>query len=98
MSKVCIEKNGPVTSIFINRPEVRNTVDLETADQLRTSFMAFEADAASAVAVLSGEGGHFCAGFDLKALAGSEVPYEPEGHGLMGPTRMLLSKPVRAFP
>ncbi len=96
MSKVRIEKNGPVTSILINRPEVRNAVDLETADQLRTSFMAFEADAASAVAVLSGEGGHFCAGFDLKALAGSEVPYEPEGDGLMGPTRMLLSKPVIA--
>ena len=96
MSKVHIEPNGPVTSVIINRPEVRNAVDPETADQLRSAFTAFEADGAIVVAVLAGEGGHFCAGFDLKALAGGEVPYEPEGDGLMGPTRMPLSKPVLA--
>jgi hypothetical protein len=50
VSKVRIEQNGPVTSILINRPEVRNAVDLETADQLRSAFTAFEADGASAVA------------------------------------------------
>jgi enoyl-CoA hydratase len=96
MTKIRIEKNGPVTSVIIDRPEVRNAVDPETADQLRAAFTAFEADDASSIAVLSGEGGHFCAGFDLKALSGSEVPYEPEGDGLMGPSRMMLSKPVIA--
>ena len=62
MTKVRVEKNGPVTSVVIDRPEVRNAVDPETADQLRAAFAAFDADADSAVAVLSGEGGHFCAG------------------------------------
>ena len=96
MRKVRIEKKGPVTSILINRPEVRNAVDPDIADQLRSAFAAFEADVDSAVAVLSGDGGHFCAGFDLKALSGGEVTYEPEGDGLMGPTRMVLTKPVIA--
>ena len=96
MTKVRVEKNGPVTSVMIDRPEVRNAVDPETADQLRAAFTAFEADEESAVAVLSGAGGHFCAGFDLKALSGREIPYQPEGDGLMGPSRMMLSKPVIA--
>jgi enoyl-CoA hydratase len=96
MTKVRVEKNGPVTSVMIDRPEVRNAVDPETADQLRAAFTAFEADEESAVAVLSGAGGHFCAGFDLKALSGREIPYQPEGDGLMGPSRMMLSKSVIA--
>jgi enoyl-CoA hydratase len=96
MPKVQIEKNGPVTSVIINRPEVRNAVDPETASALRAALTDFEADNESAVAVLTGAGDHFCAGFDLKALSGGEVPYEPEGDGVMGPSRVLLSKPVIA--
>lgn len=96
MSKVLVETNGPVTTITINRPEVRNAVDPETADLLGAAFAAFEADPDSAVAVFTGAGGHFCAGFDLKALSGQAVRYEPEGDGLMGPSRRLLAKPVIA--
>jgi enoyl-CoA hydratase len=93
---VRVEKEGPVTSVVIDRPNARNAVDPETADALKAAFAAFEADADSAVAILSGAGGHFCAGFDLKALSGREVPYEPEGDGLMGPSRAMLTKPVLA--
>jgi enoyl-CoA hydratase len=93
---VRVEKDGPVTSVVIDRPEARNAVDPETADRLKAAFVAFEADPDSAVAILSGEGAHFCAGFDLKALSGREVPYEPEGDGLMGPSRTMLGKPVIA--
>ena len=96
MARVLVEKNGPVTTVVINRPEVRNAVDPETAAALLKAFSDFEADTDSAVAVLAGAGAHFCAGFDLKALSGREIPYEPEGDGLMGPSRRLLSKPVIA--
>lgn len=96
MTKVRVERKGPVTSVIIDRPEVRNAVDPDTADQLSAAFTAFEADDGSAVAVLSGAGGHFCGGFDLKALSGGTVPYEPEGVGLMGPSRRMLTKPVIA--
>jgi enoyl-CoA hydratase len=96
MARVLVEKNGPVTTVVINRPEVRNAVDPETAAELLKAFSDFEEDTDSAVAVLAGAGAHFCAGFDLKALSGREIPYEPEGDGLMGPSRRLLSKPVIA--
>src|SRR5829696_1966746 len=96
MARVLVEKNGPVTTVVINRPEVRNAVDPETAAALLKAFSDFEEDTDSEVAVLAGTGAHFCAGFDLKALSGREIPYEPEGDGLMGPSRRLLSKPVIA--
>ena len=93
---VLVERDGAVVIIVIDRPEARNAVDPATAEGLRGAFDAFEADEGASVAVLTGAGGHFCAGFDLKALAGGGVDYDPEGEGPMGPTRRLLSKPVLA--
>lgn len=93
--KVIVEKQGPVTTVIINRPERKNAVDHETALLLRAAFAEFERDEDSAVAVLTGSGGAFCAGYDLKTVTG-ETLHEPEGEGPMGPSRMLLSKPVIA--
>jgi len=93
---VRIANDGAVRTVTIDRPECRNAVDPATADALRQAFADFEADDSAAVAVLTGAGGHFCAGFDLKAVGSGEDRYEPEGVGPMGPTRMLLSKPVIA--
>jgi enoyl-CoA hydratase len=94
--KVRIETQGPVTTILIDRRDRRNAVDPATAQALRAAFDAFETDDAAQVAVLTGEGGHFCAGFDLKAYAADGADYDPSGEGPMGPTRRLLSKPVLA--
>lgn len=91
-----IERSGPVTAIIIDRPESRNAVDPSTALALREAFAAFEADESSPVAVLAGAGGHFCAGFDLKAVGTAAGRYDPEGEGPMGPSRRTLSKPVIA--
>lgn len=97
MSTVKIDRDGPVTSIGIDRPEVRNAVDRETAEALADAFRAFDADPDAAVAVLHGTGGNFCAGADLKAVAdGRPNRLEPDGDGPMGPSRMQLSKPVIA--
>jgi enoyl-CoA hydratase/carnithine racemase len=93
---VRVEAEGPVTIVTIDRPERRNAVDVETAAALREAFDAFEGDESAQVAVLTGAGGHFCAGFDLKAFAERGVSYDPLGEGPMGPTRRLLSKPVLA--
>ena len=93
---VRISRDGPVTTVTIDRPDRRNAVDPATADALRDAFAAFEADPDAAVAVLTGTGGSFCAGYDLKAFAETGVDYDPEAEGPMGPTRMLLSKPVIA--
>ncbi len=93
---VRVEQDGPVTIVTIDRPEARNAVNPVTAVALRDAFDAFEADESASVAVLTGAGGHFCAGFDLKAVAGTVAAYDPEGEGPMGPTRRLLSKPVLA--
>ncbi len=83
--------------VTIDRPEVRNAVDAETASLLVDCFERFAADDAMSVAVLTGVGGNFCAGFDLKALARGDVRLlEETGEGPMGPTRMLLDKPVIA--
>ena len=91
------EKNGAVTTIVLARPEVRNAVDRATAAALADAFRAFEADGTASVAVLFGEGGTFCAGADLGAFArGDGNVLSPEGDGPMGPSRMLLSKPVIA--
>ncbi len=91
------ETHDRVTTIIIDRPERRNAVDAETAAALADAFRAFEADDAARVAVLWGAGGAFCAGADLKAVgAGRGNRVRPEGDGPMGPTRMLLDKPVIA--
>lgn len=95
--KVRVEKDGPVTTVIIDRPEARNAVDHETGVALRAAFDDFEADAQACVAVLTAAGGHFCAGYDLKAVATDAPAYDPHGkEGPMGPTRRLLSKPVLA--
>ena len=92
-----IEHDGPVTVITIDRPERRNAVDSTCADQLRDAFVAFDADPAQSVAILTGMGGTFCAGADLKAVAeGDRRPIPDQGSGPMGPTRLTLGKPVIA--
>lgn len=93
---VRVETSGPVTTVVIDRAGARNAVDPDTAARLTDAFAAFEADPNAAAAVLTGAGGHFCAGFDLKALSGGAVAYEAEGDGLMGPSRRHLAKPVIA--
>jgi len=86
-----------VLTVTIDRPEVRNAVDPETARALEAAFETFDSDGALAVAVLTGAAGNFCAGFDLKALAGGATYAVGEtGPGPMGPTRMHLGKPVLA--
>jgi len=92
-----VEKRGAVTVVRIDRPAVRNAVDRPTAQALAEAFRAFDEDGSASVAVLAGEGGTFCAGADLKAVAeGRGNRVEPEGDGPLGPTRMRLSKPVIA--
>ena len=93
--KVKVEKNGPITTVIINRPEVRNCVDGETAALLVEAWREFDADDKQLVGVFCGEGGYFCAGADLKAI-GTERSNraEADGDGPMGPSRMLLRKPV----
>lgn len=94
---VSIEKNGPVTTILLSRPEVKNAVDGPTAQALADAFRAFEEDDEACVAVLHGQGGVFCAGADLKAISdGRGNRMAQTGDGPMGPSRMLLSKPVIA--
>ncbi len=94
---VTVERDGPVTTVRLHRPEARNAVDGPTAAALAAAFRAFDADDAASVAVLHGEGGVFCAGADLKAL-GTERSNraEPDGDGPMGISRLRLSKPVIA--
>ncbi len=97
METVHYERQGAVVVVTIDRPEVRNAVDRPTADALARAFRRFEDDVDAAVAVLTGAGGTFCAGADLKAISddrGNRV--EERGDGPMGPTRMQLSKPVIA--
>ena len=93
-----VEKNGPVTTIIIARPERKNAVDRPTADALSAAFLAFDADPTASVGVLWGEGGTFCAGADLQAVASGDHRNrtEPDGDGPMGPSRMFLSKPMIA--
>ncbi len=94
---VRVEREGPVTTVILDAPEVRNAVDGATAEALADAFRAFDADDDAAVGVLWGSGGAFCAGANLKKAGtaeGSRVA--PDGDGSMGPSRMLLSKPVIA--
>lgn len=94
---VDVEKQGPVTIVTIDRPEARNAVDRPTAEALADAFRAFDADADQLVAVLTGAHGTFCAGADLKAFGTPRAnSVSTEGDGPMGPTRMLLTKPVIA--
>ncbi|WP_343241444.1 MULTISPECIES: crotonase/enoyl-CoA hydratase family protein [unclassified Streptomyces] len=94
---VQVERDGPVTTVVLNRPGARNAVDGPTAAALAAAFRDFDADPDAAVAVLWGRGGTFCAGADLKAVGtarGNRVA--EDGDGPMGPTRLRLSKPVIA--
>ena len=99
MAGVRTEQRGPVTIVTIDRPEVRNAVDGPTAQSLVEAFRDFESDNTQLVAVLTGSAGTFCAGADLKAMAndpGRANRIDPEGDGPMGPTRMVLDKPIIA--
>jgi enoyl-CoA hydratase len=95
---VQVERKEKVMTIILNRPERRNAVDGLTAQALADAFREFENDSESWVAVLWGAGGHFCAGADLKAITGGKGfnRIDPEGDGPMGPSRMVMSKPVIA--
>src|SRR3954452_15130584 len=97
---VHFESDGPVAVVTIDRPDVANAVDRPTADALVAAFRRFEDDDALAVAVLTGAHGTFCAGADLKAMRGGDAEritrVEPDRGGPVGPTRMLLAKPVIA--
>ena len=82
------ELEGEVALVTIDRPEVRNAVNVPTARALAEAFRRFDEDEAALVAVLTGEGGYFCAGADLKAVAaGENRDFSPEAEGPMGPTR-----------
>ena len=100
------ERAGPVTTVILSRPERRNAVDRPTADALVEAFVAFDCDPNAAIAVFYGENGAFCAGADLKAIAEGKgnrfqdpkagLDIRTDKHGPMGPSRLLLSKPVIA--
>jgi enoyl-CoA hydratase len=94
---VRIDTEGPVRIVTIDRPEVRNAVDEPTREALAAAFRDFDADEGASVAILTGANGVFCAGADLKAFAaGKKRRRTEDGDGPMGPTRMLLGKPVIA--
>jgi enoyl-CoA hydratase len=90
---VRVEQDGSITTVTLDRPEARNAVDRATAEALVEAFRAFDSDEGRSVAVLTGAGGTFCAGADLKAM---DNRVAADGDGPMGPTRMRLSKPVIA--
>jgi enoyl-CoA hydratase len=94
------EPDGPVAVVTIDRPEVANAIDYPTAHALVAAFTRFDADESLSVAVLTGANGKFCAGADLKAMIDDDpvrrTQLRPHGDGPVGPTRMLLSKPVIA--
>ncbi|GMV46821.1 MAG: enoyl-CoA hydratase [Pseudomonadota bacterium] len=100
MSAVTLERDERVAVITLTRPERRNAVDAATAADLLAAFEAFAADASLHVAVLTGTGGHFCAGADLEALGDparrNRLAADGSGPGPMGPTRMTFGKPVIA--
>jgi enoyl-CoA hydratase len=93
--KILVERDGPVTTIIINRPKSKNALDNEAAHALAGVLQAFEADRQASIAVLTGAGGAFCAGADLKEL-GLGVDYFPWAGSDQGPLRAPLSKPVIA--
>jgi enoyl-CoA hydratase len=94
---VRVERSGPVTTVILDRAAAKNAVDRNTAEALADAFRNFDADDNAKVGVLWGDHGTFCAGADLKALAsGNPNRVAPDGDGPMGPSRMLLGKPVIA--
>ena len=107
---VRIEREASTTIVTIDRPFSRNAVDPATAEELFQAFVAFDTDDTQSVAVLTGAGGAFSAGFDLKASADVKETWFAEHaldgsfddrddrprKGPMGPTRLTLSKPVIA--
>lgn len=97
MGSVRVSREGPVTVVTIDRPERRNAVDGPTAAALLAAFEEFDADETQRVAVLTGAGGTFCAGADLKALTeGVPMVLDGDGPGPMGPSRLVVSKPTIA--
>jgi enoyl-CoA hydratase len=94
------EADGPVLVITLDRPEVANAIDRPTAAALADAFRRFDAEPSLSVAVLTGAHGKFCCGADLKAMRSGDpdrmVPVTPDGDGPVGPSRMLLGKPVIA--
>ncbi|GFX06426.1 enoyl-CoA hydratase domain-containing protein 2, mitochondrial [Trichonephila clavipes] len=94
-SLVLVTKRYPLHLIGINRPEKRNCVNSETASELKKAFENFSEDSQAKAAVLYGVGGTFCAGYDLQEVSIGNVSLSPDV-GPMGPTRMLLKKPVVA--
>ncbi len=93
---VTSEQQGVVTIITINRPEARNALDIPASQALVAACRAFEADNDAKVAVLTGSGGSFCAGADLKEMASEGAVYEPWAASPKGPTHAPLSKPIIA--
>jgi enoyl-CoA hydratase len=94
---VRIERDGAVTTVILDRPEARNAVNGPTAAALYAAFEDFDRDDTASVAVLWGDNGTFCAGADLKSFGTPDAnPVHRTGPGPMGPTRMVLSKPVIA--
>ncbi|HBQ15319.1 MAG: crotonase/enoyl-CoA hydratase family protein [Sandaracinaceae bacterium] len=92
-----VERAGAITTVILDREARRNAVDRATAEALADAFRAFDADPTQKAAVLHGDHGTFCAGADLKAISeGTPNRLEPDGDGPMGPSRMLLDKPVIA--
>jgi enoyl-CoA hydratase len=100
MENVVVERNARVWTVTLNRPAVRNAVDGPTAALLAHAFREFDADAHACVAVLTGAGGQFCAGADLRAVAAANadvaLELNEDGDGPLGPTRLRLRKPVIA--
>jgi enoyl-CoA hydratase len=108
MDEVRVEKTGPVTTVILDRPEVKNAVDGPTGRKLVDAFLAFERDETADVGVFFGDHGAFCAGGDLKALSATngkvwidDLAFHEDGNGALppgplGPSRLLLSKPVIA--
>ncbi|MEO8705029.1 MAG: crotonase/enoyl-CoA hydratase family protein [Kofleriaceae bacterium] len=91
------ERDGPVVTLILDRRDHKNAVDRQTAEQLADAFRSFDFDDTARVAILHGDHGTFCAGADLKAMAaGTPNRVERDGDGPMGPSRMLLGKPVIA--
>ena len=104
MNEVLVERDGSVWTVTLNRPQARNAVDGPTARALAQAFREFDSDGQACVAVLTGAEGQFCAGADLKAVAGgfgdasraNPLHDDMAADGPMGPTRLRLSKPVIA--
>ncbi len=94
MSSLIVERDGDVLVVTMNRPQVRNAVDRETAEALVAAFRAFDADNTLSVAVLTGAGGCFCAGADLRAAG--DLRTEVAGDAPLGLSRLVVGKPVIA--